>query len=688
MRTFYRVPLCAFLSVTLSLSPAFMCYAYADESAYIMGVSDVEAQETVQQSDGGGVTGGTSGETSSDESVSSISDGLATGIGYVSDDETAAQTGEDTEEDNGGIDTYGLPLYALDGYSGGSSSDSGPVDASAGAGQGDTDSDIERASGDSGEAGQVTGSSTSDEWPLLSYGDGGNDDSFGGFAGDDFSADSGIMPRSLTEVGYLDKIYFALGASSMSSTSEQIVIGSYKWQALKYSLYWVVSWMLQCVQRIDVAVASINTNSNRANNYLQAIDSATKYHRSEFTGAWGYGYGGTVVFNSNSPAGWLKFLYQNSYTTHTFPGASDQTTEGFAEILWRISYLLYDQSGGRSVGNTLGSVLSDMCKQWGYGYGGTRVIEVNSPAYWLEWLYKYSWTTHTFAGESSSSTKGVAEILWRMDSKLWDSNRSRSVGNIAGDLLAALQAVNDRDARSNAWGYDYGTKKNYYEDSPAGWLEWLYKYSWATHTFAGDTSKTTKGFAEILWLIDSKLWDINRGRSVGNLLGDVLTVLVGDSRLLSDWLMAWDSYRDGVFTRLDALKGGISADIDLGYIEAKLDTIATLMTAGAAKDIVDTLVGELDFSTLSALSSDVESAISSVFPFCIPAVLKQVLGLVRADAAAPAWDFEIGGEVMHVDFSPMQPLADVSGWFCRVAFLVVLLANTRRFVFMGGGAVE
>ena len=241
---------------------------------------------------------------------------------------------------------------------------------------------------------------------------------------------------------------------------------------------------------------------------------------------WGYNYGKTAIIYKNSPAYWLNWIYQYAWTTHTFPGGSGQTTEGFAEILWRISYLLYDQSGGRSVGNIAGSLLSDIRKQWGYGYGGTAVIFDNSPAYWLEWLYKYSYATHTFAGESSSTTKGAAEILWRMDSKLWDTNRSRSVGNIAGDLLATLTAVNERDSRSNAWGYDYSSSGgNYYANSPAGWLNWLYKYSWTTHTFAGDDSQTTRGFSDILWLIDSKLYDTGRGRTIGNTVGDVNAVL-------------------------------------------------------------------------------------------------------------------------------------------------------------------
>lgn len=123
-----------------------------------------------------------------------------------------------------------------------------------------------------------------------------------------------------------------------------------------------------------------------------------------------------------------------------------------------------------------------------------------------------------------------------------------------------------------------------------------------------------------------------------------------------------------------------------------MDYISDLLKAAGvienAKDLVSALVGDLDFSVLSSLSSEVASAVSNAFPFCIPAVLKQVLGLVRHDAAAPVWDFEIGGEPMRVDLAPMRPVADVSGWFCRVLFVVVLFANTRRFIFMGGGAAS
>lgn len=378
----------------------------------------------------------------------------------------------------------------------------------------------------------------------------------------------------------------------------------------------------------------------------------------------------------------LVSINNNLRTTHTFPGASSSSTEGAAEILWRISYLLYDQSGGRSVGNTIGSLLSETRKQWGTGYGGTRVIEVNSPAYFLEWLYKYSYATHTFAGESSSTTKGVAEILWRMDSKLWDTNRGRSLGNIAGDLLATLNVVNDRDSRSNAWGYDYSsTGGNYYANSPAGWLNWLYKYSWTTHTFAGDDSQTTRGFSEILWLIDSKLYDVSRGRTVGNTLGDVLSSLVSHSSLVSK------GFSD-VLGKLGSLS--VSVEIDFSGVESRLDSIIRLLTVAGvvenAKDVLDAIFGDMSLDATGAASAAVGSAIQNAFPFCIPAVLKQILGLLQADPAPPEFHFDFWGAPLDFGFSDWQGLADTTSWLSRIGFAVMLFASSRRFVYSGGVA--
>ncbi len=461
-----------------------------------------------------------------------------------------------------------------------------------------------------------------------------------------------------------------------------------------------------------------------------------------------------------------------------------------------------------TVGKSNATILSDIRKQWGYGYGGTAVIFNNSPAYWLEWLYKYSFATHTFAGESSSTTKGVAEILWRMDSKLWDTNRSRSVGNIAGDLLAILTAVNERDSRSNAWGYDYSSSSgNYYANSPAGWLNWLYKYSWTTHTFAGDDSQTTRGFSEILWLIDSKLYDTGRGRTIGNTVGDVnavldaitkgpeggrvsfynignsietiknetrdlgnllesidervtaldalgvrlaniaLTaddirksvnssvqwseVLHGDLSLLrhgaadllpgyADWtlwdflqgiyfdlgqivdllkglqqtLTAWgdrwdsqDLYLMEWAKRWDALdKGGTWSESDKGALFAKLDGISDRLSVEAGQTVLDALLGEVKPQYINDQLTIVKEVARNRFPFCIPAMMQQMLGLMQSEAQVPHWEFDFFGSPLVLDLGDLESFALVTRWASCFMLFLALLANTKRFIFdLGGG---
>lgn len=622
------------------------------------------------------------------------------------------------------------------------------------------------------------------------------------------------MPLGLTEVGYLDKIYFALGANSTAG-SEQTTVGSYKWSTVKYTINWVVSWILLCVYRIDQNVQaiapdvnSLKNNLGYANNYLKAIDTSTKNHRSDFGSAWGYGYGGTSVINKNSPAYWLEWLYNYSFGTYTWPGSTSQSTKGLIDALALISTELYDYDSKMSVGKSNATILSDIRKQWGYGYGGTAVIFNNSPAYWLEWLYKYSFATHTFAGESSSTTKGVAEILWRMDSKLWDTNRSRSVGNIAGDLLAILTAVNERDSRSNAWGYDYSSSSgNYYANSPAGWLNWLYKYSWTTHTFAGDDSQTTRGFSEILWLIDSKLYDTGRGRTIGNTVGDVnavldaitkgpeggrvsfynignsietiknetrdlgnllesidervtaldalgvrlaniaLTaddirksvnssvqwseVLHGDLSLLrhgaadllpgyADWtlwdflqgiyfdlgqivdllkglqqtLTAWgdrwdsqDLYLMEWAKRWDALdKGGTWSESDKGALFAKLDGISDRLSVEVGQTVLDALLGEVKPQYINDQLTIVKEVARNRFPFCIPAMMQQMLGLMQSEAQVPPWEFDFFGSPLVLDLGDLESFALVTRWASCFMLFLALLANTKRFIFdLGGG---
>ena len=621
------------LSIALVASCLPSCYtlAYADELQGVESVFTEEQEEIAGDSSGFELALG-GGESSVD-----AADGGAAAEGYGPDVETTEGAIEDTTSGYGEVDSF-------------------------------ADSDVSAFGNDFGGIGFAA--------------DGNEDSSQFGISSSNGNS-SGIEEDSITTGGkgtleYLQDIVYLLGEIADYYRTGQAGISPLA------DINSVYDKLVSLSSSLGSMLGMTEGRSSASNRYTWTLNGY-----SWSTGKTGVAYLiswiVTMISSGNMS---LVSINNNLRTTHTFPGASSSSTEGAAEILWRISYLLYDQTGGRSVGNTIGSLLSEARKQWGTGYGGTRVIEVNSPAYWLEGLYTYSYATHTFAGESSSTTKGVAEILWRMDSKLWDTNRSRSVGNIVGDLLAMLSSVNERDSRSNAWGYDYSSSGgNFYANSPAGWLNWLYKYSWTTHTFAGDDSQTTKGFSEILWLIDSKLYDSSRGRTVGNVLGDVLSALVSHSSLSSK------GFSD-VLSMLDALSNS-GSPVDLSETNKLLGRL-TADVAGlrdkfvlqdSLSDLLDILVGDMQVPQTQAAISRIQDVMSTRFPFCIPSVVNVVLfGSLLADPAPPVWTFDIGGSPLVVDFADYGVFAEVSSWTVRLLFTAALLLNTRRFVYgVGGG---
>ncbi|MCI8469636.1 MAG: hypothetical protein HFJ75_09210 [Eggerthellaceae bacterium] len=116
----------------------------------------------------------------------------------------------------------------------------------------------------------------------------------------------------------------------------------------------------------------------------------------------------------------------------------------------------------------------------------------------------------------------------------------------------------------------------------------------------------------------------------------------------------------------------------------ELGEIQSLLRLGLAEDVADAILGDLDFSRLSALTSDVFGALSGVFPFCVPAIVKQCLGLLEADAAAPVVSFEVMGESLVLDLSGYQGFADVVGWAVRLLFACGLLLSSKSFIFRTG----
>ncbi|MEE0706001.1 MAG: hypothetical protein UCH28_06405, partial [Adlercreutzia sp.] len=152
----------------------------------------------------------------------------------------------------------------------------------------------------------------------------------------------------------------------------------------------------------------------------------------------------------------------------------------------------------------------------------------------------------------------------------------------------------------------------------------------------------------------------------------------------NDLSIASNGFSD-ILSKLDSLS--ISVVPDMSGVESRLDYISQLLLLAGAKDILDTLIGDFNFSNAQAMAGSVQSAISNAFPFCIPAVLKQVLGLVQAEAVPPSFSFDFFGAPLEFDFEDWRGLADVTGWICRVFFTVGLLSQTRRFIFAGRDGV-
>lgn len=477
-----------------------------------------------------------------------------------------------------------------------------------------------------------------------------------------------------------------LVASSWSGEGTQFVIGSNKLSVKNGTILWAV---VAAADQLESILSTLQSYKTSSLNYQQAIDTAAKGIRSMLGMQWGTTYGSTAVFTTNSPAGWLKRLYEYNYQQWGYDydivdgGAIYNGSPAyFLKWLYNSQWTAWGgnyQTGSPSlIGNSpagwLRSLYNYSYQQWGYDYGkGSAGWYDNSPAGWLNSLYKNNYSQ--WGWDYGLSSEG-----WRPDSPAaWLNKMYRYT--------------------YEQWGYDYslGSGGAYYPDSPAAWLR--------------SVKIETDGLSSTLSALYGRVASDSSLLSVLSRLNDIWLSLESDTgisrllaawasrwdvqdrvmmewasrwdvlyRVLVEWGKSWESFRDGVLSSLD---GGLSAD--MSGVESRLDDIKNLLLLAGVKDIVDTIVGDLDFAKLGVLSGEVQGAVSNAFPFCVPAVLKQVLGLVRYEGAAPVWDFDIGGESMHVDLSTMQPLADVSGWVCRIAFTVLLLASSRRFVFVGGG---
>ena len=352
--------------------------------------------------------------------------------------------------------------------------------------------------------------------------------------------------------------------------------------------------------------------------------------------------------------------------------------------------------------------------QWGYKVGTAWVSENNSPYYFLQWIYNSTWTAWGYNYDGTPSFFSNSPAGW--------------LNNVSGKVNSFFPAMNntlaDISARINLIRVPVETYMGASFNSLADISARTNLIRQAVETYIGPIFNNVVDASARIALVRSELLAVKDLLSAADLAGasarldDIYLALESDTgigrvlaewadrwdtqdrvlmewgtrwdtqdRVLMEWGKAWESYRDSV---LSALGGGLS--LDVSGIESRLDDIKGLLLAAGmaenAKDLLDLLIGDLSGIGQAAATGAIQGAMESAFPFCVPAVVKQVFGLLAYEGSAPVWEFDICGNPLVCDFSGFQLVADCTSWLSRIGLVLALLVNTRKFVFAlnGGGS--
>lgn len=285
------------------------------------------------------------------------------------------------------------------------------------------------------------------------------------------------------------------------------------------------------------------------------------------------------------------------------------------------------------------------------------------------------------------SSKGLVWYVVNLDSK------ATSIYSRIGQVYDRLGSANDFLQAINAKNADIkGSLSSVFER-----LGYANDFLQAINAKTGDNKARLTdiyerfGFAnDYLAAINSKIFDANARRDsiferIGNLISLVQAInakSVDINASLSTLIDVNKNRLDKIISRLsDFPCSGVS--LNVSGVESRLDTIIAMLGVAGAKDLLDTFLGDFNFDISSALASQISSVMQNVFPFCIPAILKQCLGLLDTPASSPAFDLDIFGASVTLDFTAqgLNELGTVTSWVCRISFLLLLLVNTKKFIF-------
>ena len=225
-------------------------------------------------------------------------------------------------------------------------------------------------------------------------------------------------------------------------------------------------------------------------------------------------------------------------------------------------------------------------------------------------------------------------------------NSIETIKNETRDLDNLLESIDGRVAALDALGVRLANIALTADEIKMGVNSSLQWYD----TLHGDLSMLRHGAADLLpGYADWTVWDFLQGIYFD--VGQLVDLLKGLQQTLTAWGNRWDSqdlYLMEWAKRWDALdKGGSWSESDKSLLFAKLDGISDRLSVEAGQTILDALLGEVKPQYINDQLTIVKEVARNRFPFCIPAMMQQMLGLMQSEAQVPHWEFDFFGTVSY-----------------------------------------
>lgn len=461
---------------------------------------------------------------------------------------------------------------------------------------------------------------------------------------------------------------------------------------------------------IDTLIGYTRTNTNLTQEYANGLLNWGK-------AAFGYGYGGTRVLNSESPGAWIEYIRENTNLIQKYLTAKGDDGVLYTAGNWLKSAVVelrsidtlsgyirtntdLNQSYSRQISNYLKSTASDGVEYSAAGYLNMIAARLKatgddgvsySAAGFLNMIAQRTRTSSSVLDSITKGPEGGRVSLYNIGNSIETiKNETRDFDNLLEDANTWLGSIDERVTALDALGVRLANIALTADDIRKG-VSSSVQWSEVLH---GDLSMLRHGAADLLpGHADWTLWDFLQGIYFD--LGSVVDLLKGLQQTLTAWGNRWDAqdlYLMEWAKRWDALDKS-PADLSetnklLGLLTADVASIRGKYVVGdSLSDMFGALVGDLQVPATAAAIDGIKGAMSTAFPFCIPSVVNLVLfGSVVADPQAPCWEFDIVGSPLVVDFADFEDFAEVCRWTVRLLFVAALLLNTRKFVYGVGGA--